>query len=395
LPLDCKQQSRIGSFEGAVDEAHWLNRGPDGSELRLLKHRAVRHVTDHFSAAELAPFHEDEPLAPQQHYDIRFMRPEDVTGVCQCIYRTYGYSYVNPDVYFPDRFQHLHDTGELVSAVAMDEAGGVAGHCALERPGLEQIAEIGQAVVAPAHRGRRLFEEMRTLLMDQATKLDLAGVYGQAVATHTFSQRGERDFGARPVGLSLGYSPAMHFKGLAVAGADQRISCVLYFKGLSQSPPSVVYAPIHHRDMLGRIYRELGQDVTFGEPRPAEALGQLRVQYNKAMASGSIRVLQAGADTPGQLRQAQADLCDAAGADVLELDLALDKPESVWLCSAAEDAGFFFCGLGPGFAGGVDVLRLQYLKGELDASALDILEPLAQDIRDYAVAERARLAVKP
>jgi hypothetical protein len=322
------------------------------------------------------------------------MRPEDVTGVCQCIYRTYGYSYVNPDIYFPDRFQHLHDTGELVSAVAIDEAGGVAGHCALERPGLEQIAEIGQAVVAPAHRGRRLFEEMRTLLMDQATKLDLAGVYGQAVATHTFSQRGERDFGARPVGLSLGYSPAMHFKGLAVAGADQRISCVLYFKGLSHSPPSVVYAPIHHRDMLGRIYRELGQDVTFGEARPAEGLGQLRVQYNKAMGSGSIRVLQAGADTPGQLRQAQADLCDAAGADVLELDLALDKPESAWLCSAAEDAGFFFCGLGPGFAGGVDVLRLQYLKGELDASALDILEPLAQDIRDYAVAERARLAVK-
>jgi hypothetical protein len=53
------------------------------------------------------------------------------------------------------------------------------------------------------------------------------------------------------------------------------------------------------------------------------------------MGSGSIRVLQAGADTPGQLRQAQADLCDAAGADVLELDLALDKPANWPPCSVS------------------------------------------------------------
>ncbi len=294
LPLDVRQQSRVISLDVGVDRATWLNHGPDGCELRLVKHRTSGHITDKLPEVALTSFQPDTPHAPEQTYEVRPMRPEEAIGVAQCVYRTYGYSYVNKDIYFPDRFRSLHEAGKILSAVAVDEAGAIVGHCALQRPDLGPVAEIGQAVVAPAHRGRRLFERMRDVLMDEAGRLGLAGVFGDAVATHTFSQRGERDCGARPVGLLLGFSPAMDFKQLDITGANQRISCVSYFKAVAAPKPGVVYIPRHHQAMIERLYAELGQELTLGEEAEAREPGQIRSEYLQGLqtADGDVLRLQ-------------------------------------------------------------------------------------------------------
>src|SRR5262245_62061965 len=138
----------------AVDEARWAGRGSAGMELTLIKQRALRDVTDHVTPTELSPFRHDEPLAPPQSYEVRRPRPADAVGVAQCVYRSYGYTYSNPDLYYPERIVHLNETGHLVSLVAADASGAIVGHLALERPDLGPVAESGQAVVSPAHRGR-------------------------------------------------------------------------------------------------------------------------------------------------------------------------------------------------------------------------------------------------
>src|SRR6266545_3780988 len=79
----------------AVDEAHWINQGSEGMELRLTKLRPQSDVTDHLPEAELAPFHPEAAPAPDQTYTIRRLRPEEAIQVSQCVYRAYGYSYGN------------------------------------------------------------------------------------------------------------------------------------------------------------------------------------------------------------------------------------------------------------------------------------------------------------
>ena len=129
----------------------------------------------------------------------RLLRPEEAIQVSQCIYRAWGYSYPNDDLYYPDRIVHLNATGELVSIVAVDAAGNVVGHYALERPDLGPIAETAQAVVSPAHRGRKLMERMRTFLEAQAGRLGLVGVYGQPVSSHTSASASRRTMACTPV----------------------------------------------------------------------------------------------------------------------------------------------------------------------------------------------------
>src|SRR5947199_3028474 len=98
-PVRGRDWERVGQ---AVDEAHWSSLGKDGMELSLIKRRPHPDVTRQLSAPELTPFHEEEPLAPPQMYDIRRLRPDDALAVSQ-FYRCYGYSYGNADLYSPPR----------------------------------------------------------------------------------------------------------------------------------------------------------------------------------------------------------------------------------------------------------------------------------------------------
>jgi hypothetical protein len=398
---------------GVVDEAHWVNLGREGMELRISKARPQRDVTAHLAADALAPFHAEAPLAPPQEYTIRLLCPDEALQVAQCIYRAWGYSYPNDDLYYPERIAHLNATGALVSIVAVDAAGEVVGHVALERPELGPIAESGAAVVNPAHRGRHLLDRMRAFLEDEGRRLGLAGVFGQPVTSHVFSQRMEESFHAAVCGVSLGISPAsMQFRAIQNATAGQRESLLLYFKYLAPGSTAVVYAPVQHRAMLERLYAHLETPVEFRAPPAAPAgagagpgptaepsvektaagAGEVAVRFVRAWGYGLIQVRRVGTETDAAVRQALHDLCATAGAEAVYLELPLAQPGTPSLCSAAEDAGFFFSGLGPGFAPGGDALRLQYLATDLDPERLQIASPFAQELLAYVVAERARVA---
>ena len=71
--------------------------------------------------------------------------------------------------------QNLHEA--LLSIVAVGEDGRLAGHCALERNREGPVAEIGQAAVDPAHRGRGLLDRMKGALEREAQALGLVGWY--------------------------------------------------------------------------------------------------------------------------------------------------------------------------------------------------------------------------
>jgi len=103
-------------------------------------------------------------LAPPQNYDIHTIRENEYAQVAKCIYKVYGYSYPNEDLYYPEKIKLLNKAGKLISVIATDEKGQEVGHYTLERYDLGHIAETAQAIVIPQHRKRELIEKMRAKL---------------------------------------------------------------------------------------------------------------------------------------------------------------------------------------------------------------------------------------
>ena len=96
---------------GSFDEIHWLNFGPQGKALQILKWLESDHIGNAAVAETLRQVDHSVVLAPEQSYGVRRMRTEEAEQVSQLMYRVYGITYLNEDIYYPDRIaaQHQHE----------------------------------------------------------------------------------------------------------------------------------------------------------------------------------------------------------------------------------------------------------------------------------------------
>ncbi len=328
-----------------------------------------------------------EVLAPPR-YSVRRLRPADASGVVDCVRAIYGASYVHPELYQADEIVRLNEERRLVSVVALDGLGDVVGHYALERPDLGPLAETGEALVLPEHRHHQLMEQMRELIEAEALRLELAGLYGNVVTNHVFSQRVVGRFGEFPTALSLGWSPAS-FHNLP-EDLPQRMSEVIYFKFLRSPGPLPVYLPERHAAWCRRIWSQLDREI---DQRPAAAVtGDSDIACRERLDLGRaiLQVRRIGAEAAERVAAEQRRL-DLLGVEVIYVDLPLADPGTPDLCEALERAEFFFSGLGPAFAATGDVLRLQWLRSPLDPALVKLENPLARELLDYVWSEKQRV----
>lgn len=324
-------------------------------------------------------------------YTIRRFVPEDAEGVVACVRQVYGDAYsAHPELYIPREIVRLNASGELVSVVALDAAGQVVGHYALERPGLVPVAESGEAMVAPAHQHHGLLERMRVLLEEEAERLGLLAIFGRCVTTHVFSQRAVERFGEHPCGISLGRSPATFHT--VTQALSQRVTTVMYAKYLRAPDRPRVHAPPRYRDLVARIYAQLGVVPEWADPAPAAAgKGAVELDVRPDVQRGILRVLRVGADTTGEVARLRRDLCERDGAEVVYLELPLAQPGTPALAEAVAAEGFFFSGVAPHFLPDGDALRMQYVAVDLDLTAVQLLNPLARDILAFIEADQRRV----
>lgn len=385
---------------GCADEVRWINHGLDGNELRLTKYLAgvCRLETPPAEAAGAA-------AGPQGalNYTIRLLRPGDAMRLAQLMYRVYGYSYSNEDFYYPDRLDHDLETGRHVGVVAVADNGEIVGHVGVERHDLGPLAELGQLAVAPAHRGHGLRKLMGDRLQEEIQQLGLIGLFGEAVTLHTISQEGSESRGLQVTAIKLLDWQARFKSQQTIYGTDpgnhagpgpQRESMVFYFKYLTPPGRALICAPSRHRQMLGRIYGNIGVPVEFLEPSGPTGLGKLVVHYDQPTGTGTIQVNRIGIGTLPEIYQARRDLCQIVGAPVIGLLLPLAQGGTPYLCEAAEEDGFYFSGVQPSFAPDGDFLRLQYLNADLDPERLHLFSPFARELLAYILQDRARLGPK-
>ena len=373
----------------AVDEAHWVNCGRQGKELRLIKRLTQASESElPVLPAKLVP-------APAQAYEIRPMRPDEAIQVARIFWLAYGYSYKNDDFYRPDGLRSLIGSGKVISFVAVTGAGEVVGHAGLLRPEpTTPMAEMAVLVVSPAHRGRGIMAALSDALYGKAKELGLVGLSMNPVTSHAASQREVMQLGGKICGLDLAACPPRQFKAMRLENtAPQResyLSCFLY---LTDPPSALAHVPARHQALVKRIYESLQRPLRLGRPEEATAAGEYQVFFDRTLAKGIVRVVRADPLQWPEVYRATLDLAAIAGAEVVDLDLPLAQPATPLVWELAEAAGFFLTGIRPHEAADGDALRLTRLYTPFDLGQLRLYPHFGRELAAYVGAEMARAAL--
>ncbi|MCG8343117.1 MAG: GNAT family N-acetyltransferase [Chlorobiales bacterium] len=379
------------SCKEIADEVHWTGYGPQGKALRISKWFHNKDITEALNDGALKVFDKDTPPAPEQKYSVRRMRKGEGIEISQLIYKAYGGTYFNSDVYYPERVEALNAKGAVLSFVALAENGRVVGHYALERNIDGPVAEGGEAVVDPAHRGRKLLERIKETALQEARRIGLAGVYADAVTVHPYTQKSNVHFRARLACADLGIAPRNeHFLGIS-GDQPQRISCLLYYLHLGEPEQRNVYVPSRHRPIMEEVYRNLGFSVDFGKERNPEGKGECTVRVDSGAAKAMIRVDRVGVDTVHAIRHARRELTEHSHAEAVFADLPLADPVTPHAAEALEEYGFSFTGIAPNFSESGDMLRLVYLTEPLQREHIVTYEEFAGRLVEYALSEQERI----
>jgi anti-sigma regulatory factor (Ser/Thr protein kinase)/GNAT superfamily N-acetyltransferase len=390
--LDASNVRLFGISCGDIaDEVHWVGYGPEGKALQISKWLHDAHIVEQVPGGELEAFDERVALAPPQRYTIRPMVSEEAVQVSQLIYRAYGGSYFNQDVYYPERIVAQHERGTVLSFVAQGENGELAGHYALERNQEGPVVEGGQAVVDPAHRGRGLLGQMKEAAIEAARQLGLIGLYADAVTVHTLTQKSNVDHGARLCCVDLGMAPASeHFRGISEQ-QPQRVTCLMYFLWLHSPQPRTLYVPLAHRAVIESIFRQLDCPIACEAGSPPSGHGTLTVRLDAGARKAFIRVEQTGADSVPRVRHAKRELTEHSHAEAVFVELPLQDPGTPQIALDLERHGFAFAGVAPHFSPRGDVLRLVYLTEPLARGPIQTYEAFADSLVDHVLAEQARV----
>jgi serine/threonine-protein kinase RsbW len=397
LPVDFSkppEESALGLslMRGFAEEISFLNLGKGGRRIEFAASLPARPVEDYLTAAERAVPAEEPPLATDVP-KLQLMTEDDAVALARCIYRAYGYTYVD-FIYYPDRIAEMLRSGLMMSCVAKNEAGEIVGHLALLRGPEQMIAESGIAVVDPRYRGHALFKTMKLFMVEEARRRGLLGLYSEAMTLHPFTQKGNIALGAHETGFMLAYVPPdVSTRKIESAPQGERAALLLYYYRIAPEPHREVYAPPHHRAVLEDVCSRIGLDRRFVDPPAAPPLAdatRLDVRVRPELGVATITVRACGDDAAQQIRHHLVDLC-CRKLDTIYLDLPLGDPATARLCAACEAAGFFFSGMIPEYDHG-DVLRLQYLNNlDIRMDGIVVVSGAGRRLFDHVAAERRRV----
>ncbi len=374
-----------------VDHIQWINHGSKGKEFQLLIELPNESIISILEKQEKSA---PSNFTPEiEDVEVRLFRESDAIKIARTIYRAYGYTYPNEDLYYPEKITKLNKSGELISIVSFDKKRDeVVGHYALERTIGSPVAESGQAVVAPEYRGFNLMEKMRTKLEDQASKLNLEAILSQPVTTHVYSQKTNVRFQSLPCGFSFGLVPEkLSFRQINQS-LSQRESCLTYYK-VFKKRKHAPYIPQKHQKIIERIYQNMGLPLIppANNNKQSNDVGSVKSVYSSSWGFGVITVEQLGSGNPHEIKRALHNLLFTMKSEVIFLYLPLEDGEIENLIDFIEKEKFFFSGLIPSFLNSKDTLRFEYLNGTIDDSKITIFEQEAKDIFNYVLNEKEKV----
>jgi anti-sigma regulatory factor (Ser/Thr protein kinase) len=368
-----------------MDDCSFHNLGPGGKETHLIKYLPPA-APEAGAATEAPPPAAPDAIPRKIEYDVRLMRAEEAIEVSRCAYKSHGYSFFDDHIYYPERLVELNRSGEMISAVAVTRDNTFMGHAALlyQYPE-DRIAELTFVFVNQEYRGQGALNRLNDFLLTTPKSREFAGMYAYAVANHPFTQKATQRSGLGDCGILLATSPvSWKFKGIA-GDASQRISVVLSFKYMETPQRLTLFPPAQHREMIARLYRELGVEHDYVIPVAAAAPAEpssIESSANPSEGCAEIFVARYGSDAVREVKKLLRSFCLRQMAAV-NLFLNLEDPLTAVLAGEFEKLGFFFAGILPRARVG-DTLILQYLNNvDLDYGKIVAYSPSARQTLAY------------
>lgn len=344
-----------------MDEVSFINLGKEGKETRLLKYLGRMTEPLNASSTEMQTLPETT-----QTYKIRRMQSHEAVEVSKCAYLSYGYSYANEHIYYPERLRQLNEEGKMVSFVAVTDAGEIVGHIALIFDDNDPLVPISEdAFVKPHYRGSGCLNELGQALVSWALDNGILGSYALAVTSHPYSQKVAAKWDYHDTAIQISIDLPFVFKAIKEE-AGQRESEVILFAYFHPPKNIEIFAPLHHAEMISQIYQNLGVQTTLASPQPNLQLPEqdpiIEVNYDPSIIA-YIRIKRYGNQITEEINRILRGLC-IQRTETIYLYLPLNSPFTSLLCREFEKMGFFFCGIMPG-SEGRDQLILQYFNNQI------------------------------
>ena len=362
-----------------LDHYRYRNLGKQGRRIEMLLYTHSARVTEEPET--------EAQIVPSGRFErIRFAEHEDIVGIARLFYKSYGYSYVNDIVYYPERLEESIRSGSLISAVALSTEGRVIGHIALMQPYEgATITEWGMAISDPAYRGQGIMSRLLETIFERVESSGYEAVFAHSVTNHAFTQKICQAHDFADVALLLGYASAdLSFKKIH-GTLKQRESTVISYKVLRPFKSPALYLPSRHKELITDLYAGIGVTLQNAPSSPESerpAHSQLQESVVTALNIAEIVLECAGADLPDHLGQLTRKLC-IAKLDLLYLFIDLEAPEAPEAVAEAEALGYFFAGIFPRYHHRHSLV-LQYLNNlAFDYETIVTLSPISEKLKTY------------
>lgn len=337
-----------------MDDIGMEKLGKDGQ--RIYVRMNILHPLE-FKAPE--PFKEIEVL--DTNISIKPVKTEEeAIEAIRCIYSEYGYSYSYEKLYYVDSFLNMVKNKELMSFLAVNEHGQIAGHFALAfSDTFKNMPEISTVVTRKEFRGLGLFAKFMDYCLELGKKHGFRAFMGQPVAFHPMSQKAflKSDFTATSVLLSyIGSDIESEYNK-----DNQRLDLFASVKILDQSAQSTVYPPNEIRTFVDKIYGKLGWKYKICDDFKLCDNTEISIENNNSLKSTKIILNSASADLEQILEDTVKDAIRRK-YEMIEMLISLNDPSCAHCYETARRCKFVLSGLIPGSENG-DYLVMQMLIG--------------------------------
>lgn len=391
---DSLEQKGLGFrlMKGSVDALSFHNLGFGGKEVHLVKYIEGTHIDQLVNASQMQEYRHPEKKQKQETipvpFHIEMLQPHQAIEISQCAYRTYGYSYIMENIYYPERLIDMTKSGTLISAVVVtDDTGEMMSHCALERFGSKwAIPEIGMAFTKPKFRGQGCLTKLNIRLMDTAREQNIKGIFAKAVTTHPFSQKALIRATFKECAILIGLSPAKTFSKMEKQGA-QRESLILFYLKLMKTPSVELFTNATHQSIITEIYHHLGLDADVCIARqnltapPQVQQSELTIEVFDSLNYANIFIGICSENIVLELKQRIRELCQKK-MEAINLYLNMCDEYVMSYVQSFEKLGFFFAGAFPNDE--KHFLVMQYLNNlSMDYSKIAAMSDFATRLLSY------------
>ena len=371
-----------------VDRYRLVNDGRRGYHFELEWQLADQHIADREAQEEEAAETPQTPVST-----IRPLHEREAIELARLVFRSYGYTYVYEDIYYPERIVRNHQQGMLKSWVATTEEGHLVGHLALMKSHADAPAvEWGVAVVDPRWRGGGVMKQLLVTAIDDVAQRGEQVMYAHAVTTHPYTLRACRRYGFEPLALLLCYAPSMQLRQIDTAN-NERGSTFLAFRCMQPMPKMRLHCPPHYAPVLSRLLDTLAVEAKLessSSPAPLSERTDFSSTISSSVNVAMVEVARVGRDCAEAIAREQRRLCRER-VDAINLMIDLSDPAAPQLIAAAEASGFFLAGLTPMLPYPA-TLTMQYLNNlKVDYSGIHTDGELASWLKEVIISEQQRV----